>query len=80
MSTGTFIDDFVSNAIDIAIATIGSEGEGQERDAPQVMVTYATPRLTFLIILAIIAISPLAALAAFLELSFFPVGLIAIFD
>ena len=47
MSTGTFIDDFVSNAIDIAIATIGSEGEGQERDAPQVMVTYATPRLTF---------------------------------
>ena len=42
MSTGTFIDDFVSNAIDIAIATIGSEGEGQERDAPQVMVTYAT--------------------------------------
>ena len=35
MSTGTFIDDFVSNAIDIAIAAIGSEGEGQGAAAPQ---------------------------------------------
>jgi hypothetical protein len=33
--SGAFIDDFVSNAIDTAIAAIGSEGEGQGASAPQ---------------------------------------------
>jgi hypothetical protein len=61
--SGTFIDDMVRNIINATIvATTGSEGEGQERDAPQVMVSYQRHDKQFLIILAILAILPLAAL------------------
>ena len=38
-----FIQDIVSGIINAALAAVvGSEGEGQERDAPQVMVSDGT--------------------------------------